>query len=322
MSDNSILVVLPVTTTSLSREEGTGSYLHASTVHNITDYSITIASNQTTASIIVTTVDNHGLQVGDWVFIDGVQWPVTLVSGDWVINGNDPSIIFAAGRLNGLFRVSIIGTSTIFGFNIENTILGPLPTQHITNTGTVAAVAQPVNTEFPGPYIFDPVDGISITDTSTDIEQSIPVGSTNPVLTVSSTNGWPNTPGWVAIGYGSSYFDRPIKYVGVQDSTHLQIDPNYVFPKNISSGTDVTLLYSKAPWIPPNITSVGAFWATANTAGVNAAITDITAIVASGVDLTFDVIYPGDTGLGAAGYPTSGNGKLSSITQVYDINGE
>lgn len=303
--ENTITVILPVVTTVMERSEGSGSYLHDSSILTISSYVSTINAFDSIATSVVDTSVPHNLSLGDLIYVTGCRLTPGTVS---------------FGQINGIFKVSAVNSDTEIEFIIE---LGNSSTT-ISETiipGTLQSLNAPVNTSFPGPYVFDPVSGIPISNIATTTTNDLDRNTSTKYLGVVSTSGWNMDGGYLAIGFGTSVFDRPIKYSGILNTTTLILDQSYIFPMTVVAGTSVTMLFQKGPWVPDNITEVGAFWATDDSSGVKACISAIDQSVASGVSVDYEIKYPSDIGLGAAGYPTKGTGKVSSIVNVYDMEG-
>ena len=118
-----------------------------------------------------------------------------------------------------------------------------------------------------------------------------------------------------AFGYKNQV--APVKYFGRLSSTRLSLDYSFKFPVTVPSGSNVTLLSQKGPWVPENPQDVGSFYITASPAGRVAAEAAIDASVAAGVVVKTTITYPGDRGLGGEGLPASGTNKLSDKVVVW-----
>jgi hypothetical protein len=229
----------------------------------------------------VTTITDHGLSPGQMVMLDGVQ-------GD------------TAGRWNIIGQV--LSTPTTTSFTLSD------PGQDgFGGGGTITLITSPANDGVPGPFVFDPNAGVAITATATSSNQIVSGLRSISTLTVvtNGTVGFPES-GYLVIGFGTQYEVGPIPYVAILDKETFVIDRTFVFPQTIPSGVNVSLLYQKMPWIPANVTEVGAFYVTDSSSGRVAAQAFIEAAAAAGVNVVNKIIYPGDRGIGGEGNPTTG----------------
>jgi hypothetical protein len=227
----------------------------------------------------VTTNSPHGLTEGQMIMIDGVRG---LTTGRWNICGQVLSVLGPT-----IFTVSDPG--------VDGSGSG----------GYIMVVTSPDNDEVPGPFVFDPNAGIAIAATETTSNQIIESLRGISTLKVTSTAGFPDS-GYLVLGFGTQYEIAPVKYVAILDTTTFLIDRTFTFPKDIPSGVNVSLLYQKGPWVPANVTEVGAFWLTDSSSGRVAAQTFVEGAAAAGVQVTNRIIYPGDRGIGGEGNPTTG----------------
>lgn len=79
----------------------------------------------------------------------------------------------------------------------------------------------------------------------------------------------------------------------------------------------VLLLAQKGAYIPENPEELGSFYLTDSAAGRVAAIQTLDDIVGGGLNVNTTVIYPSDRGLANEGAPTSGDGKVSGVVDVF-----
>jgi hypothetical protein len=228
----------------------------------------------------VTTLTPHGLTAGlSAVMIDGV-------------------VGTSAGRWNVTAQVLTTPGPSIF------TIADPGPSGAGTG-GTVTPMTSPDNDEVPGPYIFDPDAGIAIAATQTTSAQPIESLRGISTLTVTSTSGFPDG-GYLVFGFGTEYEIGPVRYVAILDTETFVVDRTFAFPKDIPSGVNVSLLYQNRPWVPANVTEVGAFWLTDSSSGRVAAQVSVESATAAGTQVTNRIVYPGDRGIGGEGNPITG----------------
>jgi hypothetical protein len=221
----------------------------------------------------VTTNSAHGLVAGQTVIIDGVTG---LNTGKW----------------NSLYGM-ILATPTPTGVNGYG------------SGGTVTPVTSPGNDAVPGPFTFDPDSGFAIAATETTSNQVIESLRGISTLTVASTVGFPDS-GYLVLGFATKYEVGPVKYVAILDATTFIVDRTFTFPKDIPVGINVSLLYQNRPWVPANVTEIGAFYVTDSSSGRVAAQAFIEGAAAAGVNVVDKIIYPGDRGIGGEGNPITG----------------
>lgn len=171
----------------------------------------------------------------------------------------------------------------------------------------------------PGPYLIDPLEGVSISSLKSSVGgplyTGIFKGQKYVTLPVVDATQFPDTAGFVVLGFGTDLQTQPIKYFGRYNATGLLIDYNYAFQETMPNGTEVVLLTQRDPFVPTTL--VGEFYATASAAGRVAAENTIQDIAAAGINLNVTIVYPGDRGLGGEGLPAKGATKLSDKVAVW-----
>lgn len=221
-----------------------------------------------------------------------------------------------AAGINGLQTLIAGTTSTNLAFQTD------FPYYALdTGNATVMPCQAPAR-QWPGPYIFDPQNGVAITGIQTTTTATYTTGNQYSSLAVADASIFPNEPGYICLAFGLSNQIASLKYFGQQDSLHLLVDFGQVFTQTIPSGSTVTLLAGRGPFIPAKDVPVGQFWLTDSPAGRAGAENAIGEVEAAGVTVEISVTYPGDRGLGAEGYPTTGTGKQSDIVEVFSENYE
>jgi hypothetical protein len=226
---------------------------------------------------------------------------------------------FLSGGLHGVFTVTSIIDADHFTYFTPN-YQDYTASIHFTIT---PFKARPAIT--PGPYIFDPKEGLAITGIETTLTQDLFAGRQYNTLLVTSSLDFPDENGWIVVGFAGDNVAAPIRYYGKISATEIAIDHNYVFQKNILSGAKVTILYKKGIWVPEHPESVGSFYLTDSPSGRIAASNTIDFMVAAGIDVFKKIVYPGDYGLGGYGLPAQGTLKLSDKVIVWggsDIDAE
>lgn len=219
-----------------------------------------------------------------------------------------------AGGLTGRHRVVEVLDADTFTFETPNYV-------HYTAAGdgfAVTPVAAPEG-EAAGPFIFEPTSGFGLTGVEGTTDTALEIGHRYQLIQLGSGEGadFPDEEGWLVFQFGYSNQVGPVRYLGNTGDDTLVLDAAYKFPATVPAGSTVTLLISKGPYIPTDVTEVGAFWATASASGRVAAEATLRDMAATGIDLTVDIRYPGDRALGGEGLPTRGVPKLSSIVEVF-----
>lgn len=177
----------------------------------------------------------------------------------------------------------------------------------------------------PGPYIFDPNKGLSIVGVEVSLSTAILTGQQVGTITVSSNANFPNQEGYIVLEFGKSTQSKPIKYLGKFGTTTLIVDFSYVVEHDYGVGATVTLLQGRTPFVPADPLKSANFYITGSTVGRIAAQNFLAGAAAAGIALSVDVVYPGDRGLGAEGYPTQNAPKLSDIVRAFggdNLDGE
>jgi hypothetical protein len=281
--DSGFRLTLPVTTQVVGRAENTGAYVQAND-------EIEIATVSRNASGVLTVVasDPHGLAVGDQIIIDGV----TANAGAGI------------ARFNDTYSVATVVDPTTF--TVNSSVLSAK-----TGTGGNITTFKAAAATTPGPYILDPEDGFAVTGTEASLATDYTRFVSYSQLKVGSTAGFPDTTGWLVLGFGTKYETGPIPYYGVLDGTRLKIGSSFVFDKTVPAGNKVTLLAGKSPWAPVHPETAGLFYATDSASGLVAAIETVDSISAADSQISKNIIYPGDRGLGGESKP------VSDIVRIY-----
>lgn len=180
--------------------------------------------------------------------------------------------------------------------------------------------ALPNTDEAEGPYVFDPTGGASITSISSTTNMEIEQDQHYNILEVADATVFPDEEGFLVFNFGYENAVFPVRYVGRLSNTELSLDAGFKFPVDVSSGATVILLKDRSPYAPERSAALGGFYATDSASGRVAAQATIDDTVAAGIDVEVKVIYPGGRGLGAEGFPTVGNYKLSDLVTVFGGN--
>lgn len=243
------------------------------------------------------------------------------VGSDFVLGGTIPqtlaNMIAALASVTGIDPIAGLNTS---GQNIL-TIWQDDPSVII--VGTYTGVAQvtasvqgdPISVQpnQPGPYTYDLGQPFTVSNIDTTLTQNL--NATDPrVFTVANATQFPNSPGYLILGYGTAQQEGPIPYIATPSDNTLLISPAYTLQNSHVIGESVFLvsLRAQAP-----ITQDGLdypFYLTDEVGGRVYAEELINEVVAAGITVIFHIIYPGDIGLGKWGT------QYSEISIVYGEN--
>jgi len=177
--------------------------------------------------------------------------------------------------------------------------------------------AQPSLPNIPGPYIWDPNNGVAITAIESTTTAVINAGQRLTLLNLGSATAFPDQVGFLVFAYGTALQTPPVKYLGRASNTSLLIDYGFAFPANLPAGTKVTFLNNLGGFAPTLPNTVGSFYITPSAAGRVAAQSSILDAAAAGIQVNITIAYPGDRGLGGEGLPTSGAAKVSDAVIVW-----
>jgi hypothetical protein len=147
-----------------------------------------------------------------------------------------------------------------------------------------------------GPYLYDPSQPFTISDKgSTLTAQASP--TTNKIIQVANANNFPDSQGFIILGYGTSRQEGPIPYLARPSSNSLLLNPSYRIKNTHPVGTDVALVASNGPVIISKTGTDLPFYLTDVVAGRVYAEDLIKMVVATGIRLVITILYPGDEGL-------------------------
>lgn len=294
LGTSALEIKIPSTTQVVGRVDGQAAYLHTER------YDITAASRAADGIVTATTSVPHGLQAGQWVHVDGLQSVAT--------SGN------SSGGLNGMYKVLTTPTSLLFTYSTPEfkQVVGS-----VYGGGTVEVFQATADSDVIGPYVYDLVGGMAITEKKSTTTVAINKNASYHTLQVSDSTQFPDSPGYLVIGLGHSYQAGIVPYSGRASNTSLVIDYSFVFPESVPAGATVSLLASKEAYVPETQEQIdGSFYVTGSAMGRVSCSDTLAGIIAEGIDATVDIVYPGDRGLGGEGFGSSG-GKLSDKVAVW-----
>lgn len=259
-------------------------------------------------------VASHNIKVGDriWVNSETVNFP----SGFKTVTATTGTSIS--------YTEAGVSTGTV-------SVVGSVSQNSAPNAVQTPVEAKPQPSADPGPYVYDPLNGLAITSIASATSGFVLNGDQQySTIEVSGVGQFPDAAGWIVLGLGDPNQTQPIKMLGAYadspSTTKLIIDYSYVFKSDFPIGSSVTLLSQREAFVPEHPERVGSAYITASSAGRVAAVSAITSAIAAGFETVVRVVYPGDRGLGGEGYPTFDlSPKLSDIVEVFagdDINAD
>lgn len=151
-----------------------------------------------------------------------------------------------------------------------------------------------------GPYMYDETQPFTVSHIGTLLDQTLD-GTMPRVVTVQDSFLFPDSQGYIILGYGTSKQEGPIPYIARPSNNTLLLSPAYTIKNTHAPGTDVALVAEKAP---ANISRDGfdyPFYITDVVSGRLYAQDLINSVAATGISIVFTILYPSDIGLGKWG---------------------
>jgi hypothetical protein len=250
------------------------------------------------------------LLANDLILIAGgrIGTASTTVDNLYIANSDT----YAEGGMNGFFSVASVLDDHQFyinnpGYPIYSTVGASAATVTLCAAlpGTIA-----------GPYTYDVNGGVAVTSTDSTLMGILSAGRQYGSVTLADASQFPDAPGYLVFDFGGPNQVGPIKYFGKLSDVALVLDDSYIFTKTIPNLASVTLLAGKGPFVPLNPETYGSFYLTDSPAGRVGAENSLANNTAAGVNVTVDIVFPGDRGLGGEGYPATGQ-KISDEVTVW-----
>lgn len=155
-----------------------------------------------------------------------------------------------------------------------------------------------------GPYVFDLSQPFTISSVgTTGTSQFDP--DTGRVISVVDSSDFPDSAGYIILGYGTSHQEGPIPYLARPSNTSLLLNPSYRIRNIHPSGTDVALVATRGPVQLAKDGTDYQFYVTGIADGRIYTQDLINSVAATGITVVFHILYPGDEGLGSWLKPTS-----------------
>lgn len=146
-----------------------------------------------------------------------------------------------------------------------------------------------------GPNIYDLTQSFAISTIQT-LTSSIIDPSIDKILPMVNTLSFPDSQGYVVLGYGTKRQEK-IPYLARPSNTTLLLSPAYRIKNTHPIGTDVSLVSSNYPIVLPNDGTDYGFVLTDVISGRQYAEDLIKSIAATGINLVITVLYPDSIGL-------------------------
>jgi hypothetical protein len=152
-----------------------------------------------------------------------------------------------------------------------------------------------------GPYVYDLSQPFVISSAAGTTASTALDSDSGRVISVTDSSQFPDSPGNIILGYGTSHQEGPIPYLARPSNTSLLLNPSYTIINNHPIGTDVALISQLGPVVIAKDGSDYPFFVTDIVSGRTYAEDLINAIVATGITTVITIVYPGDIGLGKWG---------------------
>jgi len=147
-----------------------------------------------------------------------------------------------------------------------------------------------------GPYIYDLAQPFTISDVATLTTNQLGPDS-NRVIQVADSSLFPDTQGYMILGYGTSHQEGPIPYLARPSNGSIIINPSYNIKNVHPVGTDVALIAVNGPVKLAQDGSDNGFYLTDVVSGRVYAQELINTVVATGIKVVVTILYPDDIGL-------------------------
>lgn len=342
-------VVLPAVSKNVVRNLETAAYLPVESTIDITSIIATAPGSGIGSLINITTATNHGLVTGNSVFLNNI-FTGSINGLHKITNINSTSFSVTKSSLTPFDTLDMIPFTGTTLYRVGNGVVQNGYRWLVVTTGTTPAspsalpitpgiytvpstsmqvlfigpyitpTVEPLSQLTPGvgPYTFDSDSGLGLTSTSSTITQAININNNFKSISISNSTSFPNSEGWVVLGYGQSYQSKPIHYLSTPSSTAILFDSNYTVTQNIPIGATITLLVSNGPYVPSNQTiKQGIAYITGDHLSRVYAQKTIDFIKGSGLDIDYVIQYPSSIGLANGSSPYSDSNKINDAVYVW-----
>jgi hypothetical protein len=163
-----------------------------------------------------------------------------------------------------------------------------------------------------GPYIYDTQQGFTIGPAVGSLTADFNGGSSH-VLTVTDASGFPDQSGYIVLGYGTDSAEGPIPYIARPSDGSILISPAYNLLLDHPSGSSVFLIDQKAPiTLAPNGSNYQPYL-TDTASGRVYAQNVINSVVAAGITVKYQILFPNAIGLGGWESPIPSANEISYV---------
>ncbi len=269
-------------------------------------------------------LDPSGGYIGDDIFavIGGTDQAFATEKKNYIVAPGSDQFWLGAG-INGPHRVTEVPDGTHVIFETREYDYGKNYNVAAPGATVTPSAAQPAPATVPGPFSYDTKTGLAITEKNGTTAQAFNDGAHYSSMLLDDTLDpnpalqFPDEEGYLVFNFGYENQVGPVKYLGRFSDTELILDAGVPFSAALPAGATVRLLASRVPFEPADNELVGNFYVTGTAAGREAARKIIDDITAAGKQVLVTVLYPGDRGLGAEGFPQSDDYKLSDKIGVW-----
>lgn len=224
-----------------------------------------------------------------------------------VLNISDGKVYFSAGQGIGSQGIIISGAtgarSAFFGGSSGAYFFDKTSDYNQKNVMTdlfvnFTSYTPHSNPEFVGSFLFDPNgerSDVSISSIETTLAQPIPQGAAQRVIFVNKSKKEFPQQGKIVFEYGFGSFEGPIDYTAYvtnDDNTQILIDPAYRFKNSQPAGAKVSFINQDMPYDPTLTGEDFPVYITGTSAARNTMFELIRLLVATGIFVESDVLFP------------------------------
>jgi hypothetical protein len=305
---NILQIFMPATTQVIKRSRIGSMHLHGVTETPVSQFIIPAAVDMPASGAgEYYLIDDQGpsFQYYFWFNVDGGNTdpaPAGFIGVEVDVSSGD-----SAPTVANEAYVALMAAIPLLTYTISDNVIT------LTNvTASTVADAGPSLPTTLGPYIFDTSQSFVVGGASTTLTEDVN-GETSHVITVASSDGFPNSSGHIIIGYGTENQEGPIPYIASPSSGTLLISPAYFLKQDHPIGSSVLLVIQDSPITLPSNGSYYQGYLTDTASGRVYAQNLIDTITAAGVTVIYTVLFPNSIGLGGWESPTPGANEISYV---------
>jgi hypothetical protein len=162
-----------------------------------------------------------------------------------------------------------------------------------------------------GPYVFDTQQGFVVGLASTTLTEIVN-GETSHVITVADSSGFPDAAGYIVLNYEFENQEL-VPYIATPSPGTILISPAYFIQQVHAVGESVLFVTQKSPIVLPSDGSYYQGYLTDTASGRVWAQGLINNIVAAGVTIEYQILYPNPIGTGGWQSPTPSAHEIAYI---------